>query len=262
MDHTAQHRSPVDCHQLLTHLCLNLHGYTSLEVATQSGSHVHTCVLTVSCGTCTLWLLYLILHPRMLTATPLACLCRSLAEADAVSMFLYDLGDATLLSRQQEGQLSKIYQKGVAQEDAITQLVQDLDRDPTGGELVQHLGVSDSREILQVSHSTSLWNTLCATTLTAIHIIWADCIGAMSLTQAPCSFVLLQSDAIVSGSALNIHVDSHAEGCCSSARPMCTLDMLALGARAYLHTMLSMLAQDASNMSSGCCASAAMQTMA
>lgn len=115
-------------------------------------------------------------------------------------MFLYDLGDATLLSRQQEGQLSKIYQKGIAQEDAISQLVQDLGRDPTEGELVQHLGVSDSQEILQVSHSTSLCSTLCATTLTAILTIWPDCIDAMFLAQAPCSFALLQSVAVLSGS--------------------------------------------------------------
>ena len=156
---------------------------------------MHMCILTALCAICTVGLLYLILQPRMRTATPLACLCRSLAEADAVSMFLYDLGDATLLSRQQEGQLSKIYQKGIAQEDAITQLVQDLDRDPTEGELVQHLGVSDSQEILQVSHSTSLRNTFFATMLTAIHTIWPDCIDAMSLTQAPCSSALLQNGA-------------------------------------------------------------------
>lgn len=68
-------------------------------------------------------------------------------------MFLYDLGDATLLNRQQEGRLSEIYQKGVAQEDAITQLAQDLDREPSDEEQLQHLGLSDSQQVLQVSHS-------------------------------------------------------------------------------------------------------------
>ena len=66
-------------------------------------------------------------------------------------MFLYNLGDATLLSRQQEGQLSKIYQKGIAQEDAVAQLAQELDRVPSETELLQHLGFSEYQQVLQAS---------------------------------------------------------------------------------------------------------------
>ena len=66
-------------------------------------------------------------------------------------MFLYNLGDATLLSRQQEGRLSKIYQKGIAQEDAAAQLAQDLTRVPSEAELLQHLGLSEYQQVLQAS---------------------------------------------------------------------------------------------------------------
>ncbi len=64
---------------------------------------------------------------------------RSLAEADAVSMFLYDLGDSSLLSRDEEGHLSRIYQKGFALEAVATTLTQQLQREPTQAELADAL---------------------------------------------------------------------------------------------------------------------------
>ena len=60
---------------------------------------------------------------------------RSLAEADAVSMFLYDLGDSSLLTRSEEGRLSRICQRGCTVDTVKASLTNELQREPTGIEL-------------------------------------------------------------------------------------------------------------------------------
>ena len=54
-------------------------------------------------------------------------------------MFLYDLGDSSLLTRSEEGQLSTIYQKGFTVEIATNRLTQQLHREPTHAELADAL---------------------------------------------------------------------------------------------------------------------------
>ena len=54
-------------------------------------------------------------------------------------MFLYDLGDSSLLSRAEEGQLSRIYQKGCTVEAVTTLLTGQLQREPTHAELADAL---------------------------------------------------------------------------------------------------------------------------
>ena len=56
-----------------------------------------------------------------------------------MSMFLYDLGDSSLLTRSEEGQLSTIYQKGFTVEIATNRLTQQLHREPTHAELADAL---------------------------------------------------------------------------------------------------------------------------
>ncbi|KAL3145538.1 hypothetical protein ABBQ32_003364 [Trebouxia sp. C0010 RCD-2024] len=61
---------------------------------------------------------------------------RSLAESSAVSMFLYDLGDATILTREEEGRLSNIFQKGLALTACEAALLGQLQRRPTEAEVM------------------------------------------------------------------------------------------------------------------------------
>ncbi len=64
---------------------------------------------------------------------------RSLAEADAVSMFLYNLGDSSLLTRSEEGHLSRICQRGCTVDSVTASLTNELQREPTGDELANAL---------------------------------------------------------------------------------------------------------------------------
>ena len=54
-------------------------------------------------------------------------------------MFLYDLGDSTILSREEEGRLSEIYQKGLTLENVTALLTEQLLREPTSAELADAL---------------------------------------------------------------------------------------------------------------------------
>lgn len=64
---------------------------------------------------------------------------RSLAQADAISMFLFNLGDSSLLNRSEEGQLSRIFQKGCTVDSVGASLTQQLNRPPTEAELADAL---------------------------------------------------------------------------------------------------------------------------
>ena len=54
-------------------------------------------------------------------------------------MFLYDLGDSTILTREEEGRLSNIFQKGLALETIEAALWDQLQRAPTPAELADAL---------------------------------------------------------------------------------------------------------------------------
>lgn len=54
-------------------------------------------------------------------------------------MFLYNLGDSTILTREEEGRLSNIFQKGLAVESSEASLVKQLQRAPTAAELIDTL---------------------------------------------------------------------------------------------------------------------------
>ena len=54
-------------------------------------------------------------------------------------MFLYDLGDSTILTREEEGRLSNIFQKGIALEAIEATLLAQLQRAPTAAELTEAL---------------------------------------------------------------------------------------------------------------------------
>lgn len=54
-------------------------------------------------------------------------------------MFLYDLGDSTILTREEEGRLSDIFQKGFALETIHSALWDQLQRTPTAAELADAL---------------------------------------------------------------------------------------------------------------------------
>lgn len=51
-------------------------------------------------------------------------------------MFLYDLGDATILTREEEGRLSNIFQKGLALTACEAALLGQLQRRPTEAEVM------------------------------------------------------------------------------------------------------------------------------
>ena len=88
------------------------------------------------------------------------CYCRALAEASAVSMFLYDLGNSTILTREEEGRLSEIYQKGTSLETVTASLGQELQREPTPAELADALSGSlqgfTEQQLHQACFSASL----------------------------------------------------------------------------------------------------------
>lgn len=52
-------------------------------------------------------------------------------------MFLYDLGDATILTREEEGRLSNIFQKGLALNACEAALLEQLQRPPTEAEVME-----------------------------------------------------------------------------------------------------------------------------
>ena len=54
-------------------------------------------------------------------------------------MFLYDLGDSTILTREEEGRLSNIFQKGLALETIEAALWDQLQRTPTAAEVADAL---------------------------------------------------------------------------------------------------------------------------
>lgn len=54
-------------------------------------------------------------------------------------MFLYDLGDSTILTREEEGRLSNIFQKGLTVETCEASLWDQLQRRPTQAELAEAL---------------------------------------------------------------------------------------------------------------------------
>lgn len=54
-------------------------------------------------------------------------------------MFLYDLGDSTILTREEEGRLSNIFQKGLAVETCEAGLWDQLQRRPTHADLAEAL---------------------------------------------------------------------------------------------------------------------------
>ena len=54
-------------------------------------------------------------------------------------MFLYDLGDSSILTREEEGRLSEIYQKGTSLEAVTASLKEQLQREPTSAELADAL---------------------------------------------------------------------------------------------------------------------------
>ena len=54
-------------------------------------------------------------------------------------MFLYDLGDSTILTREEEGRLSSIFQKGLALETIEAALCDQLQRTPTAAEVADAL---------------------------------------------------------------------------------------------------------------------------
>ena len=54
-------------------------------------------------------------------------------------MFLYDLGDSSLLTRSEEGRLSRICQRGCTVDSVKASLTNELQREPTGIELANAL---------------------------------------------------------------------------------------------------------------------------
>jgi len=54
-------------------------------------------------------------------------------------MFLYNLGDSSLLTRSEEGRLSRICQRGCTVDSVTASLTNELQREPTGDELANAL---------------------------------------------------------------------------------------------------------------------------
>jgi hypothetical protein len=67
----------------------------------------------------------------------LHCSGRRTYEEDAVAGFIRSLGNVGLLSRQTEGELAKVVQKGVQLEQAVKQRQEELQRPLTTAEIVE-----------------------------------------------------------------------------------------------------------------------------